>query len=591
MRSKKVVGSIERLPARALYCATGLSPEDFNKPFIGIISSYTDLVPGHCDMQILERFIELGIAQAGGVPLKVSVPAICDGIAMGHEGMKCSLPLREIIADSIEDVVVAQGLDGIVLLTACDKITPGMLLGAVRLDIPAIVVTAGPMMAGQLGKEKLDLVTHTFEALGKYKLGKIDLNTLKEYELRACPTSGSCQGLFTANTMACLCEAMGVSLPFTATSFPFSAEKKRIAKKSGEKIVELVKKGLSIRKIINKNSIENAILVDVALGGSTNTVLHLTAIALEAGIEDFDIKLFDEISKKVSKITSIRPGGKYLMEDLHRAGGIPAVLKRLYDLLKDNITVSGVSIKEIAKQAKIYDEDVIRPLDNPYMKEGGLAILYGNLAPEGAVIKHGALSKNMFKFKGKARVFNSEEEAYDYVMTKKILEDLEKEGPIVIVIRYEGPKGGPGMREMLAVTAAIMGMGLGDKVALITDGRFSGGTHGPCIGHVSPEAAEGGLIAILEDGDIIEIDIDNRSLNVNLDMETIKARFKTFLNLEDFKDEYLDGYRLNLKNEKIRQILDKKLDNLLKKKNIKLKFLRKFAKLVTSASKGAITKV
>lgn len=591
MRSRKVVGSIERLPARALYCATGLSPEDFNKPLIGIISSYTDLVPGHCDMQALERFIELGVAEAGGVPLKVSVPAICDGIAMGHEGMKCSLPLRELIADAIEDVVVAQGLDGVVLLTACDKITPGMLIGAVRLDIPAIVVTAGPMMAGQLGKERLDLVTHTFEALGKYKLGKLDLETLKEYEVRACPTSGSCQGLFTANTMACLCEAMGISLPFAATSFPFSAEKKRIAKESGKKIVELVKNNITARKIINKNAIENAILVDVALGGSTNTVLHLTALALEAGIEDFDIKLFDEISRKVSKITSIRPGGKYLMEDLHRAGGIPGVLNRLKDLLKDNITVSGKTIKEIAESGKVYDEDVIRPLDNPYMKEGGLAILYGNLAPEGAVIKHGALSKKMFKFKGKARVFNSEEEAYDYVINKKIIEDLEKEGPIVIVIRYEGPKGGPGMREMLAVTAAIMGMGLGEKVALITDGRFSGGTHGPCIGHVSPEAAEGGLIAILKDNDIIEIDVDNRKLEAHLDKETIKERFKEFLGIDEFKDEYLDGYRLNLKNEKVKQLLEKRLDKLLKEKHITLKFLRKFAKLVTSASKGAITKV
>ncbi len=591
MRSRKVVGSIERLPARALYCATGLSPEDFNKPLIGIISSYTDLVPGHCDMQALERFIELGVAEAGGVPLKVSVPAICDGIAMGHEGMKCSLPLRELIADAIEDVVVAQGLDGVVLLTACDKITPGMLIGAVRLDIPAIVVTAGPMMAGQLGKERLDLVTHTFEALGKYKLGKLDLETLKEYEVRACPTSGSCQGLFTANTMACLCEAMGISLPFAATSFPFSAEKKRIAKESGKKIVELVKNNITARKIINKNAIENAILVDVALGGSTNTVLHLTALALEAGIEDFDIKLFDEISRKVSKITSIRPGGKYLMEDLHRAGGIPGVLNRLKDLLKDNITVSGKTIKEIAESGKVYDEDVIRPLDNPYMKEGGLAILYGNLAPEGAVIKHGALSKKMFKFKGKARVFNSEEEAYDYVINKKIIEDLEKEGPIVIVIRYEGPKGGPGMREMLAVTAAIMGMGLGEKVALITDGRFSGGTHGPCIGHVSPEAAEGGLIAILKDNDIIEIDVDNRKLEAHLDKETIKERFKGFLGIDEFKDEYLDGYRLNLKNEKVKQLLEKRLDKLLKEKHITLKFLRKFAKLVTSASKGAITKV
>ena len=550
MRSD-VLREFEKLPARALMMATGLQRKDIEKPLIGIISSWTDLVPGHADMFSLERFIERGVAAAGGTPFIVRVPAICDGIAMGHEGMRFSLPLRELIADAVEDVVNAHQLDGIVLLTACDKITPGMLMGAARVNIPAIVVTAGPMLAGRRGKERLDLVTHTFEAIGKYKAGEITLEELLELEGAACPSSGACQGMFTANTMACLTEALGMSLPYCGTSPAPLAEKKRIAEASGEKIVELVKKGVKARDILTPAAFRNAIRVDLALGGSTNTVLHLPAIAYEAGIP-FDIKLFDELSRETPKICSMRPGGKYLMEDLHYAGGIPAVMNRLFEKIESNPTVLGTDIRETAAAARVWDEDVIRPVDRPYSKEGGIAILYGNLAPEGAVIKQGALSEKMRVFTGTARVFDCEEDAMKAVMEGEI-----KAGD-VIVIRYEGPKGGPGMREMLAVTAAVMGMGLGESVALITDGRFSGGTHGPCIGHISPEAAQGGPIGVVRDGDKIHINVPERRLELLISDEELQRR------LSEFKP---------------------------KEKEIKSKFLRKYAKLVTSASRGAIQDV
>ena len=547
MRSD-VFRTFEKMPARALMYATGLSPTDIEKPLIGIISSATDLVPGHADMINLERFIERGVAEAGGTPLIARVPAICDGIAMGHRGMKFSLPLREVVADSVELVANAHALDGLVLLTACDKITPGMLMAAARLNIPSIIVTAGPMLAGRLGKERLDLVTHTFEAIGRYKKGELTLEELKELELRACPSSGACQGMFTANTMACLTEALGMSLPYTGTSPAPLAEKKRLAKMAGARIVSLVKEDIKPRDIMTPAAFRNAVRVDNALGGSTNTVLHLKAIAEEAGV-DFDIKLFDEISRETPKICSMRPGGKYLMEDLHYAGGIPGVLKNLLPLIESNPTVSGADIREIGENAKIYDDDVIKTMDNPYSPEGGLAILYGNLAPEGAVVKQSGVSPKMFKFTGTARVFNSEEEAMEAVMQGKI-----KAGDVV-VIRYEGPKGGPGMREMLAVTAAIIGMGLGESVALITDGRFSGGTHGPCIGHISPEAAAGGPIGVVKDGDKIRIDIPERKLELLISDEELKERLKNFKPIE---------------------------------KEIDSKLLRKYRRTVTSASRGAV---
>ncbi len=547
MRSD-VFRTFEKMPARALMYATGLSPTDIEKPLIGIISSATDLVPGHADMINLERFIERGVTEAGGTPLIARVPAICDGIAMGHRGMKFSLPLREVVADSVELVANAHALDGLVLLTACDKITPGMLMAAARLNIPSIIVTAGPMLAGRLGKERLDLVTHTFEAIGRYKKGELTLEELKELELRACPSSGACQGMFTANTMACLTEALGMSLPYTGTSPAPLAEKKRLAKMAGARIVSLVKEDIKPRDIMTPAAFRNAVRVDNALGGSTNTVLHLKAIAEEAGV-DFDIKLFDEISRETPKICSMRPGGKYLMEDLHYAGGIPGVLKNLLPLIESNPTVSGADIREIGKNAKIYDDDVIKTMDNPYSPEGGLAILYGNLAPEGAVVKQSGVSPKMFKFTGTARVFNSEEEAMEAVMQGKI-----KAGDVV-VIRYEGPKGGPGMREMLAVTAAIIGMGLGESVALITDGRFSGGTHGPCIGHISPEAAAGGPIGVVKDGDKIRIDIPERKLELLISDEELEERLKNFKPIE---------------------------------KEVDSKLLRKYRRTVTSASRGAV---
>jgi len=505
------------VPARALLYATGLSREDLGKPFIGIASSFTDLIPGHVHMRSLERAIEKGIHAGGGISFIFGVPGICDGIAMGHEGMHYSLASRDLIADIIECVVSAHCLDGLVMLTNCDKITPGMLMGTARLDIPGIVVTAGPMISGRSGKQKLSLVKDTFEAVGRRRKGEITDEQLSCLEMEACPGPGSCQGLYTANTMACVSEALGMSLPRCAASLAISAEKERIAYKSGQQIVELVRKGVTARKIMTRKAFENAIMVDMALGGSTNSCLHIPAIAKEAGVE-VDLKLCDDISKRTPHITSLQPGGEYLLEDLYYAGGIPAVMKRLYDDLHDGLSVSGLSIKEIAKAAEIHDGEIIRSKEKAYHKEGGIAVLYGSLSPNGSVIKQSAVSEKMMRFRGKAKVFNSEETAMTAIMNAQI-----KEG-MVVVIRYEGPKGGPGMREMLAPTAALVGMGLGESVALVTDGRFSGGTQGPCIGHVSPEAMIGGPIALVEDGDEITIDIPNRKLDINIAEELLAKR-------------------------------------------------------------------
>jgi len=521
MRSDKIKKGLERVPHRALLHATGLSRKDLDRPFIGVATSFTDLIPGHIGMRDLERFIERGVCYGGGVPFLFGVPGICDGIAMGHLGMCYPLALRELVADIIETVSNAHQLDGIVCLTNCDKITPGMLMGAVRLNIPAIVVTAGPMLSGRYNKRKLAFVHDTYEGLARAKRGDISSEELTCLEMEACPGAGSCQGLYTANTMACLTETLGMSLPGCGTALAISAKKRRIAQASGERIVELVKKNILPRDIINNKSMENAIVVDMALGGSSNTVLHLMAIAHEAGI-DLDLKTFDKIGKTVPHITNLEPAGKHFMEDLEYAGGIPAVLKRLKSKLNNVMTASGNKIYDIADKAEIYDLDVIRPLSMAYHKEGGIAVLFGNLAPKGAVVKQSAVNPKMMRFTGRARVFNREEEAMQAILNKKI------RGKEVIVIRYEGPSGGPGMREMLAPTSAIVGMGLGDSVALITDGRFSGGTKGPCIGHISPEASSGGPIAILKDGDIISIDIANRKLEVKLSKAEIEKRFKNW---------------------------------------------------------------
>lgn len=521
MRSDTIKKGLERVPHRALLHATGLSRKDLAKPFIGVATAFTDLIPGHVGMRDLERYIERGICYGGAVPFFFGVPGICDGIAMGHLGMCYPLASRELIADEIETVCNAHQLDGLVCLTNCDKITPGMVMGAARLNIPTIIVTAGPMLSGRYDKRKLAFVHDTFEALARAKKGEISDNELTCLEMEACPGAGSCQGLYTANTMACLLETMGMSLPGCATALAVSAKKRRIAQASGERIVELVKKNIRPRDIITQKSVENAIAVDMALGGSSNTVLHLTAIAHETGIK-LDLRKFDKISKMVPHITNIEPAGPHFMEDVEFAGGIPAVLKRLKKFLNNCPTLSGLTTYRIADQAQIFDEEVIRPLDKAYHQEGGIAVLFGNLAPNGCVVKQAAVNPQMMRFTGKAVVFNREEEAMAAILAGKI-----KKGQ-VIVIRYEGPSGGPGMREMLAPTSAIVGMGLANDVALITDGRFSGGTKGPCIGHVSPEASAKGPIAIIKDNDIITIDIPARKISVKLTAGEIAKRFKSW---------------------------------------------------------------
>ncbi|MCL4478054.1 MAG: dihydroxy-acid dehydratase [Deltaproteobacteria bacterium] len=538
MRSDEFKG-IERLPHRALLHAAGVARSEFEKPFIGIATSFTDLIPGHVGMRTLERALENGVYAGGGRPFLFGIPGICDGIAMGHIGMHYSLPIRELIADSIESVIEAHRLDGMILLTNCDKITPGMLMAAARLDIPAIVLTAGPMLSGRSGRyknERLDLVHDAFEAVGRYNRGELTDDDVVAMEIGACPGEGSCQGLYTANTMACITEALGMSLYGAGTALAVSSKKRHIAYETGKRIVELINNNVTARKILTKNAFENAIMIDMALGGSTNTVLHLTAIAYEAGIE-LPLELFDEISSITPSLTKIRPSGDYMMEDLEYAGGIPGVLNRLKDKLKDNPTVSGQSIIEMAGRGTVYDDDVIRPLNKAYSETGGIAVLKGSLAPDGAVIKLSGVNKAIQYFEGKAKVFDSEELAMKAIMKREI-----KQGD-AIIIRYEGPKGGPGMREMLSPTSAISGMGMGDKIALITDGRFSGGTRGLSIGHVSPEAAAGGIIAFVKDGDSIIIDLKKKSIELDLNKTELAKRMSGFKPPEPrFKRGWLARY-------------------------------------------------
>lgn len=520
MRSDIIKKGCQRAPNRALIYGTGVSKNQMDAPFIGICSSFTDLIPGHSGMRILERFAEKGIHTGGGQAFIFSVPGVCDGISMGHSGMRYSLPSRDAIADMIECVVNAHSLDGVLFITNCDKITPGMLMAAARLNVPSIVVTAGPMMSGNYRMKRRDFITDSFEAASKAATGEIDEDEMTNMEMTACPGEGACQGLFTANTMACLTEVMGMSMPGCATAMAGMAKKRRIAFDSGVRLVSLVKENIKPLDIMNEKAFRNAIKADLALGGSTNTTLHLPAIAYEAGI-NLNLDSFDALSKETPHITSLLPGGKYFMEDFEFAGGIPAVMKSLESHLEDNITVSGMTVKEICKAAENYDEDIIRPLDNPYHKEGGIAVLRGNIAPGGSVIKQSAVNPDMMVFTGTAKTFNSEEDAMEAIMGGVI-----KNGDIV-VIRYEGPKGGPGMREMLAPTAAIAGLGL-TQVALITDGRFSGGTRGPCVGHISPEAAEGGIIALVEDGDKIAINIPERSIHLDVSEEELEKRRANF---------------------------------------------------------------
>lgn len=550
MRSDTIKKGLERTPHRALIKGTGVPQSEMEKPFIGVATSFTDLIPGHVGMRDLERFIEKGIHTGGGYAFFFGIPGVCDGISMGHKGMHYSLPTRELIADMVESVAEAHRLDGLVLLTNCDKITPGMLMAAARLDIPAIVVTAGPMMAGR-GTEgrRFSFVTDTFEAMARYKAGVIDEKELQVCEDNACPGMGSCQGLFTANTMAILTETLGMSLPRCGTALAVSALKRRIAFASGEKIVDLVRNNVTPRQILTREAFENAIRVDLALGGSSNTVLHLLAIAREAGV-DLPLETFDILAKETPQLSSMNPAGEYFMEDLDAAGGVIGVLKQLGDKIKDAPTIMGLSTCQLAATVDSVDERVIRPMSNPVKPEGGIAVLFGNLAPKGAVVKQSGVSAPMMHFEGTARCFDSEEAAMAALMGGKIT------AGDVVVIRYEGPKGGPGMREMLAPTAALMGLGLGDSVALVTDGRFSGGTRGPCIGHISPEAAQGGPIALVEEGDRILLDIPNRRLELFVDEKTLAERRSRWVAPEP---------------------------------KIKTGWLARYAKVVTSAYTGAVT--
>lgn len=522
LNSSQVTQGVARAPHRSLFYAMGYTPDDLKKPVIGIVNGFNEIVPGHIHLRDLAQAAKLGVAAAGGTPVEFPAIAICDGISMNHDGMKYPLASRELIADSIEAMVMAHKFDGLVLIGNCDKTVPGMMMAACRLNIPAVYVSGGPMLTGTHEGEKADLVRGLFEAVGQYAAGTIGEEQLQEMEMSACPSCGSCAGLFTANSMNCLAEALGIGLPGNGTIPAPYGQRKALAKLAGQRIVSLVQEGIRPRDIMTLNAFRNAITLDMAIGGSSNTVLHLLAIAHEAGVQ-LQLETFDEISKNVPNICKLSPSGLHRLFDLHEAGGISAVLKQLGDnglLELDELTVTGKTLGENISKAVVRNAEVIRPMDNPYATEGGIAILRGNLAPDGAVVKQSGVAEEMLRHSGPARVFNGEEEAFDAIMGGKI-----NKGD-VIIIRYEGPKGGPGMREMLSPTSAISGIGLDKDVALITDGRFSGGTRGASIGHVSPEASEGGPIAFVQEGDIIDIDIPGRSLNVRITEAELTARKK-----------------------------------------------------------------
>ena len=548
MRSDVVKKGATRCAHRSLFHAMGYGPEDLQKPLIGICNSFNEVIPGHIHLREIAAAAKLGVAAAGGTPLEFPAIGVCDGIAMGHTGMKYSLASRELIADSIESVAMASGFDGLVLIPNCDKVVPGMLMAAARLNIPAIVVSGGPMLAGRFHGQDVS-VSQSFEAAGKFAAGLIDESVMEELEEQACPSCGSCAGLFTANTMNSLTEVLGMGLPGNGTiPAAYTGARRLLAKRAGAVIMELIKNDVKPRDIMTREAFENAITVDMGVGGSSNTVLHLTAIAHEAGIE-LPAPLFDEISRRTPYLTKLSPAGKHHMQDLNEAGGLPAVMKELSRkglIHLDALTVTG-TVAERIKNAKIVRPDVIRTVDDPYRKQGGLAILQGNLAPDYAVVKASAVAEDMLVYKGTARWFSSEEAGVNAIMAGEI-----HDGDVV-VIRYEGPKGGPGMQEMLNPTAVITGMGL--KVALITDGRFSGASQGACIGHISPEAMAGGPIALIEDGDIISIDIPNRSLRLEVSDDELARRKAAWKKPEP---------------------------------KIKTGYLARYAKLTTSASTGAV---
>jgi dihydroxy-acid dehydratase len=540
MRSDLVKKGIERAPHRSLLRAVGCSSDDWDKPFIGVINSFSEIVPGHIHLQTIAKAVKEGIRSRGGVPFEVNTIAVCDGIAMNHPGMKYSLPSRELIADSVEILAQAHAFDGLVFIPNCDKVVPGMLMAAIRLNLPSVFVSGGPMLAGKIGQGKaarsVDFIT-VFQAVGEVARGKMTEAELQELEMVACPGCGSCAGMFTANTMNCLSEALGMALPGNGTIPAVEERRVKLAYKAGQQVMETLAEDIWPKDVITRDSLYNAFAVDMALGGSTNSVLHLTAIAHEAGI-DFPLSLINEISDSVPHICKLSPVSDYHIQDLDLAGGIPAIMHELSGLLKlEAKTILGKPLGDIAREAKVKNREVIRPLSQPHAHTGGISILFGNLAPDGSVVKSAAVASEMLVHRGPARVFNGEEEA-----TAAIMKGEFKSGE-VIVIRYEGPKGGPGMREMLAATSLLSGMGMDKKVALITDGRFSGGTRGAAIGHVSPEAAEKGPIAALRDGDIIKINIPDHKLEVELSQKELEQRLAALPSFEPkIKTGYLKRY-------------------------------------------------
>ncbi|MGN2349339.1 dihydroxy-acid dehydratase [Clostridium cagae] len=552
MKSDAIKKGPEKAAQRSLLKALGLTNEEISRSIIGIVSSQNEIIPGHMNLDKITEAVRKGILMSGGTPLVIPTIGVCDGIAMGHEGMKYSLVTRELIADSIECMAKAHAFDALVLIPNCDKIVPGMVMGALRVNVPSVVISGGPMLAGKYKGKNISLTT-MFEAVGAYENGTMDEKELFDLEECACPTCGSCSGMFTANSMNCLCEVLGIALPGNGTIPAVFSERIRLAKKAGMAVMDMLKNDIKPRDIINERSIMNALKADMALGCSTNSVLHITAIANEAKV-NMNLDIINDLSSKTPDLCKLAPASNIHIENLYSAGGITAIMNELSkkDILDlDCITVTGKTQGENIKGVTVKDYEVIRPIDNPYSENGGIAILRGNLAPDGAVVKRAAVLPNMLVHEGPAIVFNSEEEANEAIFNKKI-----NPGD-VIVIRYEGPKGGPGMREMLQATAAIAGMGLDDSVALITDGRFSGATRGASIGHVSPEAASGGMIGLIENGDIISIDINNAKLEVKLSYEEIQRRKLKFKPIEP---------------------------------KVKEGYLARYAKLVSSASEGAILK-
>ncbi len=550
MRSDSIKKGFEHAPHRALLKATGVVKDrDMDKPFVAVVNSYVDIIPGHAHLQGFAKLVKEAVRAAGAVPFEFNTIGICDGIAMGHGGMKLSLPSRELIADSVETMIAAHCFDGMVCIPNCDKIVPGMLMAAVRLDIPTIFVSGGPMAAGQTPDGRVVDLISIFEGVGAYKAGKLSLAELKILEDHGCPSCGSCAGLFTANSMNCLMEALGMALPYNGSALALSTEREDLARRAGAQIVELIKKDTRPRQILTTEAVDDAFALDMALGGSTNTVLHLLAVTHELGI-DYPLSRIGEIASRVPHLCKIAPASALHMQDLHRAGGVPAILNEIRQFLHlDRPTVSGTSLGSSIAGAVTRDREVIRSPQSPHSQSGGLAILFGNLAPEGAVVKTGAVASTMHQHVGPAKVYDGHDAAKNAILAGEI-----RSGDVV-VIRYEGPAGGPGMQEMLSPTSALMGMGLDESVALVTDGRFSGGTRGACIGHVSPEAAAGGPIAAVENGDVIEIDLDARSITVRISEEELSRRLRSLPRREV---------------------------------HIESRWLRRYAKAVTSASSGAV---